>query len=245
MIVIPAIDLYQNRVVRLFQGRYDEVTYYEHSPLELAQSYRDAGAKLIHIVDLDGAKLEGNNHHQIVKQICEVSDLEVQSGGGVRDAAQLEAQFDRGVARVVIGSLAVNKPDLVRSWIRRFGGHRFTLALDVRMDTADVPRIATHGWQKQSSVSLWDSLEFFGEELTHVLCTDIARDGALTGPSFALYRECITRYPHLRLQASGGVRNVQDISELETTGVAGAITGKALLEGKLKLQEIQPFLRNE
>ena len=244
MIVIPAIDLYRGRVVRLLQGSYDAVTYYDATPIQLAERYASEGTSLLHVVDLDGAKSEGRNNRRLVSRMCELPNLEIQTGGGVRTEDDVRSYLDSGVSRVVIGSLAVNQPERVLKWMRQFGGQRFTLAMDVRIDEDEVPRVATHGWQKQSSTSLWDALGYFGDDLVHVLCTDIARDGALMGPNAALYRECTLRFPNIQLQASGGVRHIQDITELEDLGVAGVITGKALLEQKLRFEEIRPFLRN-
>ncbi len=244
MMVIPAIDLYRGRVVRLFQGSYDAATYYDALPVELATQYASAGTSLLHVVDLDGAKSEGQDNKSLVQQMCAIPNLEIQTGGGVRSEEDVQSYLDSGVSRVVVGSLAVKQPDTVLKWLRRFGGQRLTLALDVRLDDNNVPRIATHGWQKQSDTSLWEALEYFSDFLIHTLCTDIARDGALMGPNAALYRECTRRFPSIQLQASGGVRDIQDIVDLEPTGVAGVITGKALLEQRLKFEEIRPFLRN-
>lgn len=244
MIVIPAIDLYQGRCVRLYQGRYDQVTFYQQHPVELAQRYKDAGVTVLHLVDLDGARDELEVNHHVISQIASIPGLLVQSGGGIRNEDDIRKRFDMGIDRVVIGSLAVSQPDTVQTWLKRYGRETITLALDVRFDQTGTPRLATQGWTQQSDVSLWDCLAQYGNALEHVLCTDIARDGALSGPSTDLYGECVRRFAALEFQASGGVRNLQDIKTLDELGLAGVVSGKALLEEQLTLQEIEPFLPN-
>jgi phosphoribosylformimino-5-aminoimidazole carboxamide ribotide isomerase len=143
----------------------------------------------------------------------------------------------------VIGSVAVTRPELVTGWLARFGAGRLVLALDVRLDAGGVPRVATHGWREQTAVDLWDAVERYREAgLAHVLCTDVSRDGALAGPNLDLYREAVRRCPQIAWQASGGVRDAADLHALAAIGVAAAVSGKALIEGRMTTEELQPFL---
>ena len=244
MNIIPAIDLLDGRCVRLLHGDYDKVTHYDLDPVELAGQYASAGARNIHIVDLDGARAGSGVHQNVIAGIADSENLTVQSGGGVRSKKDRESRFDNGIDRVALGSLAVTEPANVSNWLLEFGADRLVLALDIRFDNDGVPMLATHGWKQQTSTSLWELISSYGENLQHVLCTDIGRDGAMSGPNLELYRECVKRCPNLKFQASGGVRNIDDASALLDTGVDGMITGKALLEGNLSIEELKPFLQN-
>jgi phosphoribosylformimino-5-aminoimidazole carboxamide ribotide isomerase len=154
-----------------------------------------------------------------------------------------EELFALGVARVVVGSVAVTQSDEVASWIREFGPERVVLAFDVRLDEGGTPRLATHGWERQTQTSLWDAVErYLPAGLLHVLCTDVARDGALSGPNIDLYQQCVRRFPGIAWQASGGVSAAADLHALAATGAAAVISGRALLEGRLTAEEIEPFL---
>lgn len=248
MNIIPAIDLLDGRCVRLLYGDYDKVTYYDVNPLELAQRYRDEGAQEIHIVDLDGAREGEGGNISMIESIAAIDGLSVQTGGGVRMEADVTRRLDAGVDRVVTGSVAVNEPQQVAGWIDKYGAGHFTIALDVRLNEEEVPLVATHGWQNQTDITLWDAVARINSEcvsaVEHLLCTDISRDGAMTGPNVELYERCLQKLPQLKIQSSGGVRHLADAEALAATGVAGMITGKALLENKLTLQELQPFLQN-
>ena len=248
MNIIPAIDLLDGRCVRLLHGEYDKVTYYDVDPVELAQRYSDEGAKYIHIVDLDGAREGKGANLNTIESIAAISGLSVQTGGGVRLASDVTRRFNAGVSRVVTGSVAVTAPDQVAAWMDQYGAERFTLAMDVRLDDNAVPLVATHGWQQQTDITLWDAVEridsLSNSAVEHLLCTDISRDGAMTGPNVELYEQCMQKLPQLKVQSSGGVRHLADAEALAATGVAGMITGKALLENKLSLKELQPFLQN-
>ena len=245
MLLIPAIDLRDGRCVRLLYGDFSKETRYAVDPVELAVQYRELGARWLHIVDLDGAKRGEPVNLPLIRRMREAADVDVQMGGGIRSRASLEQALDVA-SRAVIGSLAVSDPTLVAGWLTEFGAERLTLALDVRLDADGVPMIATHGWTRASTLSLADAIDRYAAQgLRHVLCTDIDRDGALTGPNTALYTECVRRWPAIEFQASGGVRDVGDLTALTAAGVAGTVSGKALLEGRLKPEEIRPFLRGE
>jgi len=243
MELIPAIDLRDGRCVRLLQGDFERETRYSVDPVELAEHYRDLGARSLHVVDLDGAKRGVPVNLPVIRRMRAAAEVDVQLGGGIRARASLEDALEVA-ARAVIGSLAVSDPELVVSWLTEFGPERLTLALDVRVSADGTPMIATHGWTRASTLSLEGAIDRFSAAgLKHVLCTDIERDGALSGPNVELYRDCAKRWPGIEFQASGGVRDVGDLTALAATGVAATVSGKALLEGKLKPEEIRPFLR--
>jgi phosphoribosylformimino-5-aminoimidazole carboxamide ribotide isomerase len=242
MELIPAIDLREGRCVRLLKGDFDRETRYETDPVELARQYRNAGAAWLHVVDLDGAKHGSPVNLELVARMRRASGLKIQFGGGVRTRANLDTALEC-VDRVVVGSLAVTHPPTVEGWLAEVGSDRITLGLDVRFNGDGRALIATHGWTQQSALGLDEAIERYREtELAHVLCTDIDRDGALAGPNVALYRDCVRRWPGLAFIASGGVRDAADLAALAATGVAAAVSGKALLEGLLTAEEMKPFL---
>jgi phosphoribosylformimino-5-aminoimidazole carboxamide ribotide isomerase len=243
--LIPAIDLKAGHCVRLLHGDFARETRYGTDPDALLAKYRDLGADWLHVVDLDGAK-DGNlgNRASIVRLAAQKA-VKLQVGGGLRNTAAVTQMLDLGVARVVIGSAAISHAEQVRTWLEHFGAERITLAFDVRLDDDGTPRVATHGWQQQTELSLWSAVaNFTDSKLTHVLCTDVGRDGALTGPNVALYREAVRRHPQIQWQASGGVRDARDLHALSEAGAAAAISGKALLEELIPIEDLQPFLPN-
>ncbi len=241
MKLIPAIDIRGGRCVRLLQGDFAKETRYDADPVELAAHYRALGAEWLHVVDLDGAAAGAPANLALIESM-RADGLRVQLGGGIRDSASLE-QALAIAARVVIGSLAVTAPEQVASWLESHGADRFTLGFDVRLDDAGTPFVATHGWTKTSTLTLADAIErFLPQGLTHVLCTDVARDGALAGPNIELYRDMVSKWPRLKVQASGGVRDGDDLAALAQIGVAGAISGKALLEDRITQDEIRAYL---
>jgi phosphoribosylformimino-5-aminoimidazole carboxamide ribotide isomerase len=226
------MDLMGGRVVRLAQGRFEDATIYPGDPAEALAAFATAGAEWAHVVDLDGARAGAPVQHQLLCDLGRTATLSLQVAGGFRTAEQIERVLDAGVARVVIGSLAVKEPELARGFLARFGGERITLSLDVRL-VDDVPMVATLGWTEDSGQSLWDIAALY-PEARHLLLTDIGRDGMLTGPNFELLAEAGRRLPHLAIQASGGVSSLDDLTDLNT---AGAIVGKALWEGRIDLAE--------
>jgi phosphoribosylformimino-5-aminoimidazole carboxamide ribotide isomerase len=245
MRLIPAIDLKAGHCVRLLHGDFANETRYGADPQSLLAKYRGWGADWLHVVDLDGAKDGNLGNRALIAQLAAQHAVKLQVGGGLRDLAAVTQMLALGVARVVIGSAAVTHPEQVRAWLEQVGAERITLAFDVRLDDGGVPRVATHGWQQQSDLTLWDALEGFSDTvLTHVLCTDVARDGALSGPNVELYREAALRHPRIQWQASGGIRDARDLRALDAAGAAAAISGKALLDELIPLQDLQPFLPN-
>lgn len=245
MLVIPSIDLRGGQCVRLLKGEFGAETRYPIDPRELLARYADHGVRYLHLVDLDGARDGTPGNHDLIREMASTGRLSVQLGGGLRSRAAIDQAFANGVARVVIGSAAVENPALLREVLADQGSERVCLAIDVRIDEAGVPRVRTRGWVNEVPLSLWELLASFADtRLAHVLCTDIERDGALQGPNFDLYREALQRFPAIRWQASGGVRDAADFRQLARLGMAAAISGKALLEGRITMEDLQPFLRD-
>lgn len=246
MNLIPAIDLIQGQCVRLYKGQFDEQTVYDKDPVSLARNYEAMGFSNLHVVDLDGARSGRQENENVIRNIIDASTLGVQLGGGIRDEASVERWLDAGVARVVIGSLAVINPQKVTGWLARYGPDKIVLALDVSMDANGAPLVATHAWTRSGDMTLWQCLDLYSPAgLRHVLCTDISRDGAMTGPNVQLYDQLVDAYPRIQLQASGGVRTIGDLKALRDIGAPAAISGRALLDGRITIEEIASFLPDE
>ena len=242
MQLIPAIDIRNGQCVRLLRGDFDQETRYAVDPTALAREYHAMGAAWLHIVDLDGAATGQRANAALIREIGSASDLKVQLGGGIRTRDNLIEVLDV-VDRAVIGSVAVTDPELVCAWLAEVGVERIALGLDVRVADDGEAYVTTHGWTKATKLTLDAAIETYSRTgLRHVLCTDVARDGALAGPNIELYRKYQTRWPAIQFQASGGVRHAADLMQLADTGVAGAISGKALLEKRVSIGEIGSFL---
>jgi phosphoribosylformimino-5-aminoimidazole carboxamide ribotide isomerase len=245
MRLIPAIDLKGGRTVRLLRGDFDAETRYSAEPGDLLRRYAGFGADWLHVVDLDGARDGSGANRDIIAGLAAQDLVKLQVGGGLRDTAAVKQMLALGVARIVVGSAAVTQIATVQDWLEDFGPDRVVLAFDVRLDADGVPCVATHGWREQSLLPLWTAVESYLESgLKHVLCTDVSRDGALTGPNVELYAEAVQRFPEIEWQASGGIREARDLHVLAAVGSSAAISGKALLEDLIPRQELQPFLPN-
>jgi len=243
MLVIPSIDLRGGRCVRLRQGDFATESDYAVEPAALLTRYQALGARWVHIVDLDGAKDGRAENAPIITSLARDPSVHLQVGGGVRSAGLIEALLSAGVARVVVGTAAVEQPDEVAAWLDEFGPERLCLAFDVRLGPNGEPQVRTDGWTRNSTVTLAKAISAFPREiLRHVLCTDIERDGTMRGPNFALYRECVTQFPEFKWQASGGIRDASDLVVLKAIGLAGAVTGTALLQERISREELTPFL---
>lgn len=235
--VYPAIDVRGGRVVRLRQGDYARETRYADEPLVIAKAHASAGARWLHLVDLDAARDGGYALRALLADIRQTG-LRVQTGGGVRSEADMDALFAAGADRVVVGSLSIREPERVAGWLQRYGAERVVVALDTRRDDDGRWRLPSHGWTRQAEGSLEGFADYFRcAGLRHLLCTDIARDGMLAGPNEALYRMLCARLPGVQVQASGGVRDGHDIARLREAGCAGVVLGRALLDGALPLRE--------
>lgn len=237
MLIYPAIDLRGGECVRLLHGRFDAVTRYDADPLARLAAFDAAGARWVHIVDLDGAEAGEPRQHDLIARMAAATSVRIQTGGGVRKSEDVSRLLDAGAERVVVGSLAVRQPDTVIEWLDRFGADRLTLALDVRR-AEGVPMVATDGWTRGSGLSLWQALDRLSAGgPSHVLVTEISRDGALEGPDVDLAAEVVRRRPDLVYQASGGVASLADLAALKAAGATGAIVGRALYEGRFTLEE--------
>jgi phosphoribosylformimino-5-aminoimidazole carboxamide ribotide isomerase len=236
--IIPAIDLIEGKVVRLYQGDYEQTTEYKLDPIDVVNQYADDGAQWLHIVDLTGAKDTSKRQLSLISKMVATQRMKFQSGGGVRTKADVEGLLQAGVERVVIGSLAVTEPELVEQWMLEFGSEHIVLALDINIDDQGNKFVATHGWQKDSGVSIEALINRYSKVgLKHVLCTDISRDGTLQGANDSLYKEVAAQFPEIQWQASGGIGSLDDINVLKPTNVAGVILGRALLEGKFTVKQ--------
>ena len=242
MRIIPAIDLKDGKCVRLYKGDFEKTTEYSSDPAAVGRRFSKMAVKDLHIVDLDGARTGTQQNRHIVAEIAAQSGLAIQLGGGIRTREDVGAWLAAGVTRCVIGSVAINEHETVKDWIREFGNDSIVLALDIKLDSENMPMLTTHGWTEDSAFTLWDCIDqYMDVGAQHVLCTDVARDGAMAGPNLSLYAEILSRYPSLSLQASGGVRNIADLYELQNLGVPGAISGRALLDGAISEAEVASF----
>ncbi|MCE0496256.1 1-(5-phosphoribosyl)-5-[(5-phosphoribosylamino)methylideneamino]imidazole-4-carboxamide isomerase [Vibrio salinus] len=236
--IIPALDLIDGQVVRLFQGDYGQVTEYKVNPSEQFNLYHQAGANWLHLVDLTGAKDTSARQLSLIKTLLESTPANIQIGGGVRTEQDVADLLEAGAERVVVGSTAVKSPDLVKSWFTKFGAEHIVLALDVNIDANGVKKVAVSGWQEDSGVTIETLIDdFLTVGLKHVLCTDISRDGTLAGSNVGLYVDLCKQYPQISFQSSGGIGSLEDIEALKGTGVAGVIVGRALLDGKFTAEE--------
>lgn len=236
MIIYPAIDVLDGRVVRLAKGDFNAVTDYGGDPVAAAEAWRDAGAEWVHMVDLSGARDGARRQHDLVAAVA-ATGLKVQTGGGVRSEADVEAILEAGAARAVIGSKAVSDPQSVIGWIVRFGAENIAAAFDVRLEGGAVyPTLK--GWTERSDRSLLELLaDYKLAGLAHALVTDVERDGMMEGPNMALYADLATVRPEMGWQASGGVSGLEDVKALKSAGLAGVIIGRALFEQKLDLKD--------
>ncbi len=237
--IVPAIDLIGGKCVRLAQGDFAAQTDYAADPVELAKAFAAAGAKRLHIVDLDGARAGKVMQLDLATRMVRESGLIADFGGGVRTIDAVENVLAGGMAQVNIGSAAIRDPQLLRDSMKFFGAERVILGADARDG-----KVAAAGWKDQTELTLEDLIErFIGDGLQWVLTTDIARDGMLTGPATGLYAGLKTRFPSLGVIASGGVSKIGDIAELDKIGVERAVVGKALLEGHIPLTELARYAR--
>ena len=233
MLIYPAIDLRAGVCVRLMHGRFDQVTQYDENPAARLAAFVAEGAEWVHIVDLDGAEAGRAVQHELIGALASGTTAKIQSGGGVRSVEDVERLLEAGVTRVVVGSLAVTKPDDVAGWLKRFGPERLTLAFDVRVDDKGVPTPSLKGWTEAAGFDLWAALDRYpAGTLSHVLITDVGRDGALTGPNLELLAQVRLGRPDLKVQASGGVSSLEDLVGAKAIGCDGAIVGRAIYEGR-------------
>lgn len=232
--LIPAIDIIGGQCVRLTKGDYDQKTVYRNSPAEVAKEFEQIGFKLLHVVDLDGAKSKHIVNEQVLKAITAETNLVVDFGGGIKTDADIEKAFSAGASMVTIGSIAVTDPDRFMGWLEKYGASRIILGADVRNG-----KISINGWKEDSGEALLPFMKkYIDAGVRNVLCTEISKDGTLAGPAIDLYKEMMATYPELHLIASGGVSSIDDIKALEAAGIPAVVFGKAIYEGKINLKEL-------
>jgi phosphoribosylformimino-5-aminoimidazole carboxamide ribotide isomerase len=235
--IIPALDILDNKIVRLYQGKYDTVQFYPFELSERLQYYTSQGAQKIHLVDLEGARDPSNHQWKYIQKSLNKLNKPFQIGGGLRTRSDIAHWFDAGASQLVIGSMAVEKRNEVSQWITQWGSDKWVIALDVNQ-TEKGWQPATHGWTKKSPFTLSELIRFYREQgVNDFLCTDIHKDGTMKGPSLSLYYDLLNEFPGIHLQASGGVSSLDDIKALKELGVSGIILGKSLLEGLFTVNE--------
>ena len=231
--LIPAIDIIDGQCVRLTQGDYSQKTVYG-SPLDMSKQFEHIGFKRLHVVDLDGAKSRHIVNNAVLHEITTLTKLAVDFGGGIKTDEDLQVAFDNGAQMVTVGSIAVTHPDLFLGWVSQYGADRFILGADVRNG-----KISINGWKDNSEEDLLPFLEkYIRAGVRNVLCTEISKDGTLSGPAIELYTRVMQAYPKLHLIASGGVSSIEDIKSLDAAGIPAVVFGKAIYEGKINLQEL-------
>lgn len=238
MEIIPAIDIIGGACVRLTQGDYSQKKEYSDNPLEMAKNFEQAGIKRLHLVDLDGAKAKTIVNKEVLRSIAQNTSLQVDFGGGVQSDADIDLAFECGAAQVTGGSIAVRNPELFEKWINVHGSEKIILGADAKNR-----KIAIGGWEETTTADVLDFIkEYVKKGIQYVICTDVAKDGLLQGPSMDLYKEILREIPQVKLIASGGVASMQDLEELEKCGVYGTIVGKAFYEGRISLSELASFV---
>jgi len=234
MVIIPAIDIIDGKCVRLTQGDYNQKTIYNEHPLEVAKQFEDAGLERLHLVDLDGAKAGKVKNWKVLEAIAGKTSMVIDFGGGIKQEEDLGIVFNSGAALATIGSLAVKNEAVFVQWLQQYGADRFLLGADVKEE-----KIAVGGWLETTTIWVYDFIEKYIEKgVQQIFCTDVSKDGLLQGPSVDLYREIMDRFPSLHFIASGGVSSTQDLEVLQKIGCKGVIVGKAIYEGRIKLEDL-------
>lgn len=234
MLLIPAIDIIDGRCVRLTKGDYTQKTVYAEDPVEVARRMEDLGFRRLHVVDLDGARSKHVVNLDILRRITHETNLVVDFGGGVKTEEDMSKVLEAGAHMVTVGSIAVTAPETVMQWLLTFGAERIVLGADVKNG-----RISINGWKEESAQELLPFLGgYLSRGISHVLCTDISKDGMLQGPATPLYQTIMQTYPQCQLIASGGVSCIEDIRALAAAGIPAVVFGKAIYEGRINLQDL-------
>jgi phosphoribosylformimino-5-aminoimidazole carboxamide ribotide isomerase len=238
MRIIPAIDLIDGKCVRLSKGDYaTQKTYNEH-PIEVAKEFEAHGIEYLHLVDLDGAKSKHIVNHKVLEEIASKTSLKIDFGGGLKSDEDLKIAFDCGANQITGGSIAVKEPELFERWISTYGQDKIILGADVQGD-----RIATNGWLETSEHRLVDFVNDYQKKgIAYVICTDISKDGMLAGPSFEVYQNLLEQQPGIKLIASGGISEFDELPKLKQLGCEGTIIGKAIYENRISLKELEKFV---
>lgn len=237
--IIPALDIINGNTVRLYQGKYYMQSNYGNPQLHL-EKYIHQGAKMIHLVDLDGAKNPKNKQTLLITQLIKktIPFAHIQVGGGIRTAKDIEILLKVGATRVILGSIAVTQAKTVKNWFKYFNPNTLVLAIDVRIHSMEDKKVVIQGWQMETNMSLEQIInEYSSLGLQHVLCTDISKDGTLLGSNINLYKSICHNWPKISFQASGGIHKLIEISKLRRSGINSIIIGKAFLENKFTVSE--------
>lgn len=237
MRIIPAIDIINGKCVRLSKGDYSTQKTYNENPLEVAKAYEDHGIEYLHLVDLDGAKSKHIVNHKVLESLANKTNLKIDFGGGLKSGEDLRIAFESGAKQITGGSIAVKDPDTFTSWIEHYGAEKIILGADVKGEY-----IATDGWLETSDQSLFDFLAHYQTKgIQHTICTDISKDGMLQGPSFDLYQKILSE-TEVKLIASGGISQFDELPRLAEMGCEGTIIGKAIYENRISLKQLEQFI---
>lgn len=240
MRIIPAIDIIDGKCVRLSKGDYDTKKIYNENPLEVAKSFEAHGIKYLHLVDLDGAKSSKIINYKVLEQVATKTRLKIDFGGGIKSDEDLRIAFESGANQITGGSIAVKQPEIFKNWIKKYGADKIILGAD-----ANNEKIAVSGWLEESEQELIPFIQSYCEDgIQYVICTDIAKDGMLEGPSFGLYRKILEQTSGLKLIASGGISAFDQLPQLAEIGCEGTIIGKAIYEGRIKLKQLENYILN-
>ena len=241
MEIIPAIDLIEGKCVRLTQGDYEQKKIYNEDPLEVAKQFEAAGLRRLHVVDLDGAKAGHIINHRILEKLSAKTSLHIDFGGGLKTDDDLRIAFECGAKQITGGTIAVKNRDVFLRWLETFGSEKIILGADVKNE-----KIAIGGWLETSDLWLKDFLQdYVNQGIKYTICTDIEKDGLLRGASTELYKTILTDFPDLKLIASGGVSNMDDLEKLREIGCFGAIVGKAIYEKRVTLKQLSKMMNDE
>lgn len=240
MRIIPAIDIIDGKCVRLSKGDFSTQKTYNENPLEVAKKFEAHGIKYLHLVDLDGARSKHIVNHKVLESIAVKTKLKIDFGGGLKSDQDVRIAFENGAQQITGGSIAVKQPELFINWLSIYGSDKIILGADFKDD-----RIATDGWEETSDLTLFKFLKNYqAKGVKYTICTDISKDGMLLGPGFVMYENILKRMK-LKLIASGGVSNFEEIPRLASIGCEGAIIGKAIYENQISLKDLEGFILNQ
>ncbi len=238
MRIIPAIDIIEGKCVRLSKGDYATKKIYNENPLEVAKEFEASGIQYLHLVDLDGAKANHIVNYKVLEQIATKTKLSIDFGGGLKTNEDLKIAFNSGAHQITGGSIAVKDPVVFKSWIATYGADKIILGADAMNE-----KVAISGWQEESKEELVPFIQnYIKEGIAYVICTDIAKDGMLQGPSFELYKRILDECENLKLIASGGISTFDELPRLAKLGCEGTIIGKAIYENKISLKQLEKFI---
>ena len=238
MEIIPAIDIIEGKCVRLTHGDYSQKKIYNEHPLEVAREFEDAGLQRLHLVDLDGAKAGAVKNWKVLETIAGKTAMVIDFGGGIKSEKDVDIVFNSGAALATVGSMAVKEKETFVQWLQKWGADKFLLGADVKIE-----KLTISGWTEQTEIWIYDFIEeYLQKGIKQIFCTDVSKDGALEGPSTALYKNIVEKFPDLHFIASGGVSSLDDVYQLQDIGCKGVIIGKAIYEGRVQLADLKKII---